>query len=173
MNTKRAYFKCIDCLTAFAVENIDSKILIKCACGGRAELMGHVIQDRLVKTELRVPCDDRCTNAQGPSCNCQCGGEHHGTGRLVEVHTSMNGDLVAQVSKAESIERGKMWRALVDAAMKRVEVRFGDALVDYRANRRIPREVYFEIRNTLNSISKIKSMRVYKSRIEAIMRVAC
>lgn len=28
--------------------------------------------------ETDSPCDERCTSAKGPECNCQCGGINHG-----------------------------------------------------------------------------------------------
>jgi hypothetical protein len=31
------------------------------------------------------PCDARCTNAKGPSCNCSCGGANHGAGHAVDL----------------------------------------------------------------------------------------
>lgn len=47
--------------------------------------MGRIHQTRLVKTEERCPCDARCTNAEGPNCDCQCGGVNHGTQALVTI----------------------------------------------------------------------------------------
>lgn len=51
------------------------------------KIMGKVHRGRLVDVRYAPPCDGRCTNAQGPSCDCQCGGANHGSGRLVEVIT--------------------------------------------------------------------------------------
>jgi|ERR1051325_3043711 hypothetical protein len=57
-------------------------------CKGLIEhhkIMGKVHRNRLVNIELQTPCDGRCTGAQGPSCDCQCGGANHGSNKLVEV----------------------------------------------------------------------------------------
>lgn len=53
--------------------------------GVRLSLMGRVDRNRLFVSGLACPCDGRCTNAVGPSCDCSCGGKNHGSGRLVEI----------------------------------------------------------------------------------------
>lgn len=85
-NTKqvnRWYYRCLDCLTVCAAESNHAKI--KCACGGMCENMGKVSGLRLTMTHLACACDERCTSATGPNCTCSCGGENHGSGRVVEV----------------------------------------------------------------------------------------
>lgn len=47
--------------------------------------MGRVERDRLIQEHLAAVCDDRCTNAIGPLCSCKCGGQHHGSKRVVRV----------------------------------------------------------------------------------------
>jgi len=55
-------------------------------CGGtKVGIMGRVSGRGLRLEELAPVCDGRCTNARGPSCDCHCQGEHHGTGRVVAV----------------------------------------------------------------------------------------
>ena len=49
------------------------------------KIMGKVYGSHLVTVTLAPPCDGRCTNAQGPSCDCLCGGANHGSKKLVEV----------------------------------------------------------------------------------------
>ena len=48
--------------------------------------MGKVVPGKkaLLSPEYLTPCDGRCTNAKGPSCDCKCHGANHGTGRLIE-----------------------------------------------------------------------------------------
>lgn len=36
-------------------------------------------RQRLVEDGHASPCDARCTGATGPTCNCVCGGENHGS----------------------------------------------------------------------------------------------
>ena len=48
-------------------------------CGGRGATF-KVVEGRFSES---VKCGGKCLNAVGPSCDCQCGGENHGSG-----HTS-------------------------------------------------------------------------------------
>lgn len=73
------------CLSISVIEGAMPSGLV-CTCGGQVELMGVVRGQRLhVATELRCPCDGRCTHAKGPLCDCSCGGANHGTGRVVRI----------------------------------------------------------------------------------------
>ena len=91
--TKRRYFwKCWDCLTPVAVESDLRRHDPKCgACGGEMWFMGRVERGRIVTDGTRCACDERCTAATGPNCECSCGGENHGTGRVVEVTFDQGG----------------------------------------------------------------------------------
>lgn len=45
-----------------------------------------IIGERLEGTvSYEVPCNEKCTSATGPKCECSCGGENHGSNRVVEV----------------------------------------------------------------------------------------
>lgn len=96
----RTYYKCIDCLSTFAINpdpdikynQSNKKIFkseqnIKCECGSiQFDKMGHVEKFNFVTGyHNECPCDGRCTNARGPNCDCQCGGENHGTGRTITI----------------------------------------------------------------------------------------
>lgn len=79
------YYRCAgDCLEVVAmrcrIEAGDT-----CAvCGSkRWDYMGQVVMDKMVKHEELTPCNTLCTHASGPKCDCRCGGENHGTGRVV------------------------------------------------------------------------------------------
>jgi hypothetical protein len=88
----RHYYRCVDCLTVMAAE-VKLPYLqgswryhaICDACGGKVEYMGEVHRDRLTVTQHQTPCDDRCTHARGPSCDCKCGGKNHGSHLTVAV----------------------------------------------------------------------------------------
>lgn len=76
---ERHYYRCCDCLTVYAVDGARLSPEAVCdLCDGKTEWMGRVAADRLVKVEFRCDCDDRCTAALGPKCNCKCGGKNHG-----------------------------------------------------------------------------------------------
>ena len=85
----RYYYRCHDCLSVCATE-VDvmpyGSEKVRCsACDGLLESLGQVQRDRLVHFETRSVCDCRCTSARGPKCDCQCGGENHGSGLTVTV----------------------------------------------------------------------------------------
>lgn len=93
--TLRHYYRCTDCLSVAATEqklptetkHYTERVTAECgACGGSIEYMGPVVRDRLV-TDVKYlcPCDERCTGARGPNCDCSCGGANHGTGAMAEV----------------------------------------------------------------------------------------
>src|SRR5271166_2603156 len=129
-NIYRWYYKSTDCLTP--VTYSDKVRILKCACGGKMLIMGEVIKGRITNTEELTVCDARCTEATGPSCNCKCRGEHHGTGRTVQIITDLgSGEIKAEVN-AEAIDRGRTWRALVESAYNRVALKFGSALDVYK-----------------------------------------
>lgn len=50
---------------------------IRCECGRSLTNWRAV-----TGTPNDTPCDARCTNAIGPSCDCSCGGKNHGGGYL-------------------------------------------------------------------------------------------
>jgi hypothetical protein len=136
MNTTRRYFyRCNDCLTV-AVTEVELKPVYNdrgyaeyatCdACGGNCEYMGKTSGSFMVRTQLECPCDGRCTGAIGPSCDCSCGGENHGSGRLVEVVVEV-GKLPRLKIAPDACKKAEEFRALVtqvkaawDARYKRV-----------------------------------------------------
>lgn len=54
-----------------------------CRKGTSHGIMGLVQGRRLRQEDLSPVCDGRCTNARGPSCDCKCRGENHGSQRVV------------------------------------------------------------------------------------------
>ena len=81
----RHFWKCPLCLTVAATEG-DAVSRLDCGyCQVAMNYMGRVQRSRLVRDDDFCPCDARCTNAVGPSCDCSCGGLNHGTGALVTV----------------------------------------------------------------------------------------
>jgi len=106
---ERYYYKCRDCLTPVTLsETISkSKISLSCECGsspksmiymGRVNGTGYVIQ-----TEVQCKCNEVCANAQGPNCNCACGGTNHGDGLAAYVEV----DVVTGKVSAKSTPKDK------------------------------------------------------------------
>lgn len=88
---RRSFFRCRDCFAVVAVDRevdgygISTKDW-RCDCGGAFLFMGDVSRGgTLRKTAIQSVCDERCTNAKGPSCDCMCGGQNHGSRAVVEV----------------------------------------------------------------------------------------
>jgi hypothetical protein len=118
----RHFYRCIDCLSVVATEGQIRPVQVpprytysysECrGCGGQIEYMGEVRRNCLQRRELRVPCDARCTGAIGPHCDCQCGGENHGTNRLVEVLIEA-GKVPRVMVPADASAKGEAYRELV------------------------------------------------------------
>ena len=118
--TSREFFKCRDCLTVFAIDlprkSSRSYQDARCgACNGQTWWMGSVRRNTLVMTENRCACDERCTSATGPSCECACGGENHGIGALVEVVCGI-AKIPAERIAPNALQIAEEYRAAVKAA---------------------------------------------------------
>jgi hypothetical protein len=90
------------------------------ACGGEIEHMGKVRGVSLTYRHLCCPCDARCTNAKGPSCDCKCGGENHGTNLVVEVEKVVGGiPKITPVSYLASREVAREYREAINPLIER------------------------------------------------------
>lgn len=112
---RRYYYRCKDCLTPQVVEGTMPKQATTCRCGGRIVYIGAVRRHRVVRLEDHAVCDARCTNATGPNCDCQCGGEHHGSGRVVTVETAdLGAARLTPVDEGAQIARAQEYRSARD-----------------------------------------------------------
>lgn len=156
----RHYYRCTECLGVAVMERYMTAGL-QCDCGSTSwEYMGRVVQDRLVRNESTVPCDARCTEARGPSCDCSCGGKYHGSGLVVEVLVDVGS--VRRVKTREDVERRRRiaeeWRAL------RAEAR---AAYEALRHRNIPEE--FRARVLLGlALRTAQSARTHKRRMKRL-----
>ncbi len=182
----RHYYRCNTCLSVVVVEEDDRggnpnrypKASIHefrrlCICGGKYDWMGLVSKDPryVIRTDERCPCDDRCTNARGPSCDCRCGGENHGSQRLVTVITGI--DKVPTIAPPDhaALVRAEDFRSAIKAAQSRVEARWGHA-GDLRARGiRVSWEDWqgFEWDQVL--IQKACRLKTQRGRLEALARI--
>lgn len=96
----RHYYRCRSCCHVVAIEGALASVRAengteykeRCICDGKLELMGRVgRKPGLVFDSERCACDSRCTNATGPSCDCSCKGENHGTHRVVPIEVDAGG----------------------------------------------------------------------------------
>lgn len=115
MNLARVFFRCVDCLTVTAAATHLPIATAECGvCRGRLESMGPVRRDRLAHEFSSSPCDDRCTSARGPICNCPCGGRNHGAGILATFRVTGTGALVLESQDpGEALLRALEWRGLL------------------------------------------------------------
>ena len=127
-SAKRWYLRCSDCLSVAVVESVERPQKHRCgACDGTWEVLGHVEKNWRGASRLNVgsigviPCDSRCTYAQGPSCDCPCGGENHGKGIVVEVKITDTVPRVTPLDPEEARRRAEEYRAALKDAMAKIE----------------------------------------------------
>ena len=71
--------------------------LVRCAtCGSGPSDVREIVG----AWSVQVPCNAKCTNAKGSSCECSCGGKNHATHALEWYETTSVGDAVAVVAAA-------------------------------------------------------------------------
>lgn len=114
----RHFYRCPDCLSVCAVNAESQQWNLTCKhCDTILEYMGRVSGDHMVKDEIRCACDDRCTSARGPKCDCHCGGKNHGTNAIVVV-TVYAGKLIAETRPtAKQLAEAREWRETRDEAL--------------------------------------------------------
>lgn len=98
---RRPYFRCKACLASMTLPATKERLYYRmaneyaCDCGGSLEYLGEAGPNGVEKERVECACDDRCTFAKGPRCNCVCEGENHGAGMaamiVVAVATGMKG----------------------------------------------------------------------------------
>lgn len=168
---RRRFFRCLDCLAVFAVEyeslrNIPRYETYECSCGGRIENMGDVRMDRLVKEHEMTACDERCTSARGPVCNCHCGGANHGTHRTVTV--SYDCGPVPRVQIGETNEAaGRSFRDQFKAAEAAWKKRYAEIIKLRNRMRWMPAADYAryaKCQADYRLLRKLEIMKVYSLR---------
>jgi hypothetical protein len=171
----RIYYRCPDCLIIVTLDKPHHERFFcgNCKSNRPFVFLGEVRQDKLVKIETRCPCDDRCTSAKGPNCDCQCGGANHGAGWL---------DIVVSISGIPAItpsDQGRKYLAAwhdfndrVDAVTEQVKQRYGD---DF--NRFVNREfiankqTWWMLRNFFESIRAARALKSAHGRVKAIEKI--
>lgn len=130
----RHFYRCTDCLSVVATDTAIQTVRVppngmysygECgACNWAIEYMGEVCRDHLQKTALVCACDDRCTSALGPVCSCRCGGENHGTNRVVEVVIEV-GKLPRLMVPPDAKVKADEYRALLAEVRAVLDARYG------------------------------------------------
>lgn len=117
---ERHYYRCDSCLGVWAINGQKLPEII-CSCLGRWLHIGIVFENRLNQEKEKAPCDNRCTNASGPSCSCPCRSINHGTGRVVTVLVDAGGIPRAQdLGEDEELRLviANQWRKTLEIAIK-------------------------------------------------------
>lgn len=89
MSIQRFYIRCMYCERPMAIEGSREhvKFILDQACplcGEKAfRYMGEVHKTDIVRQGVKAVCDERCTNAKGPKCTCDCFQKNHGLKKLV------------------------------------------------------------------------------------------
>lgn len=171
------YYRCRSCCHVVAVEgkleievtSTGAQHKVLCACEGKLELLGRVgRKPGLVLDSERCACDARCTNAPGPCCECRCGGENHGTGRVVPIEIDAGGVPRVRVEDAAAcVARAAEYRAAMEPHRARLramrERRAGEF---YPFNRETPTE-----RALADRLAGISALRTHKGRLAAIAKL--
>lgn len=175
--SNRHFYRCRSCCHVLAVEGKletevterGARLKVRCLCDGNLELMGRVSRKPgLVLDSERCACDSRCTNAPGPSCECRCGGENHGTGRVVPIEIDAGGvpRLVAE-DATECRRRAEEYAAAMEPHRARLQ-----AMRERRAGECYPWNRETPIERALSErLSGIGALRTHKGRLSAIAKL--
>ncbi len=173
---RRWFFKCGDCLSVMATaENlrcdVDGRAAIapRCTCGGKLKFMGEIKRERLTVTEAHSACDGRCTNAPGPSCDCKCGGENHGTQRIVEVVRDLG---PAPRLRTPNPARAEEFRAAKDRALLAFDARYPDLRLNIKEGRHVGHGLWEETRSFFHGSAVASKIKNHKNRIAALTALA-
>jgi hypothetical protein len=179
MKAIRHCWRCADCLTvAFTPESIEAARnergfchFAECgSCGGDVEYMGPVNKHhQIFRTELQCACDGRCTGAIGPSCDCQCGGENHGTGAMVEVLKRVEG-LPHIMMPTDARAKAETYRALVAEFRAAWDAHYAYATREKRNGYVTPAtyRTYMEGQEIISAFGKARGLRTHAGRNKRI-----
>jgi hypothetical protein len=167
--TQRWCWRCVDCLSVVFVESQERSLLCG-VCAGSMEPMGRVARNRVFDAERRCPCDVRCTSAQGPNCECSCGGANHGSNAVVEVIRDLGPipTLGRPKCAADAIARAAEFRAAVGP----VEAEH-DALQEQRCrNRWLTDAEYGRLCSVGFLLRRVRKARIHKTRMRMLAEYA-
>jgi hypothetical protein len=166
----RFYWKCSWCLSAFVLEGDSPRAASPavCQCGheGGLKLMGEVKGNLYKAYEEKAPCDDRCTNAAGPNCDCRCNGENHGNQKVVRFLVEQG--KIRIVNNPDAAAVAKEYFDAREAALARYFSKYGQAALDMKAGKFIQdKSLWWEMKCSQERLHKISGMKIRGKRLEA------
>lgn len=174
-STARWFLRCAECLVPVALDSERRPSdTIECVCGGKLSVMGRVHRGRVVEDRERCACDSRCTHAKGPSCDCVCGGENHGSGALVSYTVDNGAARMVTTTPEKQLARAAEFRAAladVDAAIA-ADTRLAGALADMAAGVYIDRTSWELASRVRRARSAARGCKVHGTRIKQLSRLA-
>lgn len=171
--TRREYWRCTRCLTIMATPAMPQEAAMCGACGGTCKFMGRVKDARLTWETKETPCDDRCTNARGPKCDCSCGSANHGSGMVVTVTHDAGPVPVLHPGNTEKARAtADEFDIAVQAVHEWLEQQVGGgALADYRAGNWLSRGTWERIRATYAALAHAKGLVSHTGRLKALRAI--
>jgi hypothetical protein len=113
-------------------------------------------------------CDERCTNASGPNCDCSCGGKNHGTRKTVQVEIYMGKVKILSQVDAKSLARAAEFRQAKKEAEERFNLVHGQNAESIRQGVWIDRSIYFKTLSARKELNKAIGLKVHKTRIDRL-----
>jgi len=172
----RYFHRCADCLSVVTLDR-EYRAATCGECGGAVEFMGRTERNRLVKDAMLCPCDARCTGARGPSCDCRCGGENHGSNLWVPVTVDAGGVPLVHTYPGAA-KWARHYRELLEAARAALSARYGAIIERKRAGVYLDAgefRLYCRSVDLHRAISAAAAMRSHHGRnrkLEAIIKAA-
>lgn len=165
------YYRCNDCCAVFTTR-APIPPDAECECGGRrVDYIGKSKAGQLSREEIRSACDARCTNANGPNCDCLCAGANHGTGKLVTVEI-LSGIPRIRMNDPEAANRRVEFETECQEAKRRLAARYGIGTEDVTRRRWIANGALWRaICSTLDGIDAARSLKVHRNRIASLRKL--
>jgi hypothetical protein len=166
----RWFVRCVTCLAMAAVDEHPNTHEWRCGvCQGPIENMGRVERERLIHEHLEAICDDRCTNAKGPICNCKCGGQHHGSHRVVRV--VRDAGPVPTVTPSTGRDQARL-NADEYGRYRAAALALLDPLLASKRRGYLPAGEYDRMRMLQAALRKAHEARVHLTRVRTLLAVA-
>ncbi len=130
--------------------------------------MGRVERDRLIHEHTAAICDARCTSARGPICNCKCGGQHHGSHRVVRV--VRDAGPVPTVTPSTGREQARL-NAAEYVALREAARTLLDPLLASKSRGYLPAGEFDRMRRLQAALRKAYEARTHAARVKALRAV--